>query len=1408
MDHTQAVGPRAQAEDHTRTAGPRTQADDATRTTDPRAVVGEDRTQTIDPRAVAAYLASGQAAEPGAETAAGGPRHGVEAVQAQAGRHSAAIDPRHAAPTDMMGEHPAESGHDAAAGQPFAAEPAIAPVAGGPGGSEPAGEEPETHGLGWLLSMSGLGAPTRVPLSDPEPAAPVEEAADPNRPLGWFAPGGADDAVPEHAPASSEESPDGTAEAADTPVTPEPATAHLVDAEHTTATVETPSHSGADDAPTTVERPYADQLTDTGEPEGAPDHTDGSPAETAGTTTAPHAEDVPGNAAATVERLYADYLTDTGEVAESEAYVDMEDAAGNSHTDTDDAADATERHHADTDEGEDAPDAAERPNADDLTGRDATAEYTPIRGTPDSTHSHAGTTSTPEPTGEGATTEHRHGDTAEAETAEASDDTEDAPDAAERPNADDLTGRDATAEYTPIRETPDSTHSHAGTTSTPEPAGEDDTSNPHTDTDDTADATERLYAGHLTSTAEAEAAEGAGGSSAGVHDAPERALLTDADDASGNAGEFADAETSAAVDEYGQVPGRADEPIPVGIAADGDAVAGHSPAEQRIAAEPGPVPAAERGHDADPAAEFTDPGTASPAAGGNLPDIPGEENSAPEDGVAGTSTATGSDDFETRAGSSSEDGGAGEETGPASFPSQDGAVPHVAVVSVDSRDETDDHAEATVFLGGSGDSVRMGDRPSEPLAVVTASSGLPADSDGLAEATVRLAANAGDHAENDIQRAAATSEPAEASHRLTADRGDRVEGIDRPAEGPAGLTDEASANETGTNAAAANETGTNETGTNETGTNEAAVDETGSAGDAGPGQSAGQAVEIVDGLADGADGAADGPVSDVDRGPAAVGAEVTDGAGHDAAVENVNDPVSDEVGAGPEDASRTVPAGVAAEREDHVPDAEGPDSGAQRVHLDGVTPERDEAEGAAAAVVAARSREVWPEARTEPVRQRRDQRAPADRRRADPEQILASYAWAFDPQTLREQVDDPDRLWDLVDRLTDRLEYAERDNVRAGLLGLRAVVSRVLGELDEAVADGRAGLRHAEASGELRQVSIAQARLAHVLQWRGEFAEADRLFAQADSVELPSRTRAEISELAGRSAFEQGRYLEAVNHFERALDVRRGEDPELVERIELALDAIARRTGNGWGPYPRTRDELLGLPEAPVPLLDDGAGLWGYAAAVEPRYAEAQPFSEGVAWVRRPDSYAWELIDQTGELVIPAAHGYLTVGRFAEGLAWVSRGDDTGWFAIDRQNRLVVAPAGFEDARPFRRGLAVIRQAGVWGAVDRHGRIAVRPRFRRFVTVLHVGGPVDGFTDEGLAVVDAGDRFGVLDRTGQLVLPAVHAAVVIHPSAFLVRDAAGLWGALDRQGEPLVDMGHRDPASVVELLPDEARPVL
>ncbi|RKN55793.1 hypothetical protein D7193_14410 [Micromonospora costi] len=429
----------------------------------------------------------------------------------------------------------------------------------------------------------------------------------------------------------------------------------------------------------------------------------------------------------------------------------------------------------------------------------------------------------------------------------------------------------------------------------------------------------------------------------------------------------------------------------------------------------------------------------------------------------------------------------------------------------------------------------------------------------------------------------------------------------------------------------------------------------------------------------------------------------------------------------------------------------------------------------------------------------------------DPEQVLAAYRWQLDPATLREIVEEPDELRTVRRRLTEKLGTAVDNRARARLLSLRAVVSRILGELDDALADARLALTYAEATGELRRIALAQARLAHVLRWRGEFTEADQLFARATSPELPDRLRAALHEHAGRSCFDQGRYMEACQHFEQALDLRGSGDPDLLARVRLALDAVAERVATaGFGPYPRSRDEVLERIQPPVPVRD--GGLWGYTdpdgdLVVPARYADAQPFAEGLAWVRRPQTERWSLIALTGTTVIEPS--FLAVRAFSEGLAWVVRDGAEGWLAIDPTGNVVIPP-GFADVRPFRRGVAAVRREG-WGAVDRTGRIVVPTRYHSFRTPLADGRHVDGFTDEGLAVVELAGRHGVVDHTGAMLVPPVHPTLVIHPVAFLVGTGAGRWGALDRRGNPLIDPVHRsaeDLLEEIERLLTDANPVL
>ncbi|MET9303606.1 WG repeat-containing protein [Micromonospora aurantiaca] len=434
----------------------------------------------------------------------------------------------------------------------------------------------------------------------------------------------------------------------------------------------------------------------------------------------------------------------------------------------------------------------------------------------------------------------------------------------------------------------------------------------------------------------------------------------------------------------------------------------------------------------------------------------------------------------------------------------------------------------------------------------------------------------------------------------------------------------------------------------------------------------------------------------------------------------------------------------------------------------------------------------------------------------DPEQALAAVGWELDPLTLRERAPDPEQLRVIRDGLTGKLDTTLDNRSRARLLSLRAVASRILGDLDDALGDARLAVTYAEATGEFRRTALARARLAEALRWRGDHAEADRLFAEANSPELPDRLRALLHEHAGRCCFDQGRLTEACLHFERALDLRHGEDAQLNARVEVALDAVATRAAaDGFGPPPRRPEEVLGTPRPPMPTFDEEQELWGYADAdgemvIAHRYAEAQPFQEGLAWVRRPEASRWALIDTSGAALIEANNGYRAVVPFSDGLSWVSMDGKGRWMAVDRMN-IVKIPPGYEEARPFRNGLAAVRQNGGWGAVDLTGEVVVPTRYHRLGTPLADGREVDGFTADGLAVVELAGRRGVVDRTGRVVVPPAYPTVVVHPVAFLVAAESGRWGALDRRGEPLIDPVHPGRAAVVaeiDRLLADASPVL
>lgn len=204
---------------------------------------------------------------------------------------------------------------------------------------------------------------------------------------------------------------------------------------------------------------------------------------------------------------------------------------------------------------------------------------------------------------------------------------------------------------------------------------------------------------------------------------------------------------------------------------------------------------------------------------------------------------------------------------------------------------------------------------------------------------------------------------------------------------------------------------------------------------------------------------------------------------------------------------------------------------------------------------------------------------------------LEAIRWRLDGGTLREVVDDKDALRELGERLDGPLADEEDNVAKAGLLSVRAEVYRLLGELGMAAAASRLALAHAESANDTQSMVIAQAELAHVLRLRGDHKEADRLFAKALGAAVPDTLRGVVHENAGRSCFDQGRHMEALDHFARAVRLGKADDTDLAERVGVCLEAVYIHVlRDGWGPYPRETADILG-PAKPKPEPEPAGAL-------------------------------------------------------------------------------------------------------------------------------------------------------------------------------------------------------------------------
>ena len=149
---------------------------------------------------------------------------------------------------------------------------------------------------------------------------------------------------------------------------------------------------------------------------------------------------------------------------------------------------------------------------------------------------------------------------------------------------------------------------------------------------------------------------------------------------------------------------------------------------------------------------------------------------------------------------------------------------------------------------------------------------------------------------------------------------------------------------------------------------------------------------------------------------------------------------------------------------------------------------------------------------------------------------------------------------------------------------------------------------------------------------------------------------------------------------------------------------------------------------------------------INPKFNFFEEFQEnGLALVEMGEKYGF--IDETGEYVVKPQ--FDEAYDFSEGVAVVAQGDNYG--LIDEKGTYVVNPMYPNLAHSMVNGrLAFVNERGRLGYLDQNGEEVISAQFRCTLEEKVFTGT--DFYDDGYAIVRSKDKYGVIDKDGNIVI--------------------------------------------------------
>ena len=192
---------------------------------------------------------------------------------------------------------------------------------------------------------------------------------------------------------------------------------------------------------------------------------------------------------------------------------------------------------------------------------------------------------------------------------------------------------------------------------------------------------------------------------------------------------------------------------------------------------------------------------------------------------------------------------------------------------------------------------------------------------------------------------------------------------------------------------------------------------------------------------------------------------------------------------------------------------------------------------------------------------------------------------------------------------------------------------------------------------------------------------------------------------------------------------------------------------------------------------DSIKGYLGHGKELDKIFRPSEPTFRLIR-VKKNNKYGF--VDTTGSVIIPVEYEFGANDYFKEKVICVTKNKLDGF--INPKNEVVI-PIKYKEAFGFSNGLAPVSIEGKWGYIDVTGKIIIPAIY---------DSPY-AFNNAGVAIVRIGDKFGLISKSGSVVLPLEYDKLfTFNTNDYWLVKNNNLYGIVNNAGKLILPIEYKD----------------